>query len=136
MNRNVWPVFRTYSLSGTYRRIMVKPIDLNWYLMRYNSDTDALLQSDLEEIRKEQPPVSLEDGQFTALVLEFSLPSSTYATMALREILKSDTSVASQVNLLESVNLKRSAENAANDVEMDAECAENESKKPKNDESN
>lgn len=129
----IFHIFRTYSLAGTYRKIMVKPIDLNWHLMRYNSDTDALIQSDLEEIRKEQPPASVDDGQFTALVLEFTLPSSTYATMALREILKSDTSVASQVNLHESVNMKRDAAIAAVDVADNTEGTE--AKKPKIDES-
>lgn len=103
--------------------------------MRYNCDTDTLLQSDLEEIRKEKPPVSVDDGQFTALVLEFNLPSSTYATMALREILKSDTSVASQVNLHESVSLKRDAAIAADDdVAGDTEMADPETKKHKIDE--
>lgn len=108
--------------------MMVKPIDLNWHLMRYNSDTDTLIQSDLEGIRKEKSPVSVDDGQFTALVLEFSLPSSTYATMALREILKSDTSVASQVILHESLSLKRDASIAADDV---AGNSDHETKKPK-----
>lgn len=114
---------------------MVKPIDLNWHLMRYNNDTDALIQSDLEEIRKEKPPVSVDDGQYTALVLEFTLPSSTYATMALREILKSDTSVASQVNLHESLNLKRDAAEAAVD-DLDPTSADPETKKSKIEETN
>lgn len=102
--------------------------------MRYNNDTDTLIQSDLEEIRKEKPPLSVDDGQFTALVLEFTLPSSTYATMALREILKSDTSVASQVNLHESVNLKRTAATTVDDVAGDTESADHDTKKPKIDE--
>lgn len=131
----MFDIFRTYSLAGTYRKIMVKPSDLQWHLMRYNSDTDALIQSDLEEIRKETPPASVDDGQFTALVLEFTLPSSTYATMALREILKSDTSVASQVNLLESVNSKRNATTTLDDVAGDTESADHDTKKPKIDDS-
>ena len=39
------------------------------------------------------------DGAFLGLVLEFSLPSSSYATMALREITKMDMSAEFQTSL-------------------------------------
>lgn len=86
-------------MSGAYRKVFIKPIDLNWYFMKYNLDTDQLIRSDVEEIRGEIEPKSIEDGSQKALILEFTLPSSSYATMALREIMKRDTSVANQVQL-------------------------------------
>lgn len=64
--------------------------------MKYHQETDALIQSDIEELRKEPVPINVEDGPLKALVLDFCLPSSSYATMALREILKEDTSAATQ----------------------------------------
>lgn len=79
--------------------------------MNYNSETDTLIRSDLEELRGEPEPESIENGSQKALILEFSLPSSSYATMALREILKCDTSVAHQVQLQQ--------ENAANAETID-----------------
>ncbi len=43
--------------------------------------------------------LGVSEGSLTALKVEFSLPSSCYATMALREVLKEDTSSAHQSTL-------------------------------------
>lgn len=87
--------------------------------MKYKNDTDDLIQSDLEELRKQEPPKSAEgsysfvwslpiisdslvidtDGELKALILEFCLPTATYATMLLREVFKGDTSASSQMKL-------------------------------------
>lgn len=67
--------------------------------MKYNTENDTLIRSDLEELRGEPEPQNIVDGSQKALIVEFSLPSSSYATMALREILKCDTSVGSQMEL-------------------------------------
>lgn len=60
--------------------------------MRYNDVTLPLTLSDLDVLEGKLPPKSIEDGSRIALKIEFSLPSSTYATMVLREILKTETS--------------------------------------------
>lgn len=39
------------------------------------------------------------DGEFKALILDFCLPTATYATMLLREVFKGDTSASSQMKL-------------------------------------
>lgn len=95
--------------------------------MKYNEENDTLIRSDIEELNGESEPQSIEGGKQKALILEFSLPSSSYATMALREIMKCDTSVANQVQLQKSIATANSS--------IDDQCSvEIESKKPKLDE--
>lgn len=53
-------ISRTYSLCGAYRKVLVKPTNVSWYFMKYKNDSDDLIQSDLEELRKEEPPKNVE----------------------------------------------------------------------------
>lgn len=89
--------------------------------MRYNSENDTLIRSDADELFGDSEPKSIENGSQKALIVEFSLPSSSYATMALREILKCDTSVASQVHLQQSIAKNPSSTDA--DAAVDADAA-------------
>lgn len=68
-------------------------------MVRHNEETDNLIQSDYELLKGEPAPIFTDDGPLTALIVDFCLPSSTYATMVLREILKLDTSPANQARL-------------------------------------
>ncbi|XP_048239142.1 pseudouridylate synthase 7 homolog [Haliotis rufescens] len=90
---------KDYSLPGDYRHLLVTPRDVTWDLMTYNDFTVPLSQGDLDVMFNKPQPETLKDGKFRALRLEFSLPSSTYATMALRDILKIDTSSSFQTSL-------------------------------------
>ena len=81
---------KDYKLPGDYRNIIVKPNDVDWRLEFYDDPIKDLIISAKEKL--EQKTVeSLKDGKFKALVLSFSLPSSSYATMVLREIMKVET---------------------------------------------
>lgn len=110
---------KTYNMPGDYRHMCVHAADVKWELKEYN-DTQADILPSLKELNrrereesdvvleKETPSIdngnmekqengaaSESKGSYTALLLSMSLPSSCYATMALREILRVETDRAS-----------------------------------------
>ncbi len=89
---------RDFSLGGDYRNILVKPKELSYKLVAYSSSESAkdltksdwdVMQERLKQADEEggQEEAESESGELRALVIEYSLPSSAYATMALRELL-------------------------------------------------
>lgn len=94
-----------YQLKGSYRRMLVKPRNFDYRITTY-TDPDIPLTHTDEEICLNPALANSTAGQddgdatqdvgektkFTALTLKFQLPSSSYATMLMREALKSDTS--------------------------------------------
>lgn len=86
---------RTYSLSGAYRNIIITPSCVKWEILSYDDVSKPLALSDLDVIQGTTLDISSE-GSLKALKLEFKLPSSSYATMAVREISKSSTCYAAR----------------------------------------
>ncbi|KCV68458.1 hypothetical protein H696_04752 [Fonticula alba] len=88
-------------IYGAYRPLLGRVQQLEWSTMRYADVNDHLMLTDMDRIESpDMPePVSNPDGQYLALLMSFSLNSSHYATMALREILKVETSSAQQTLL-------------------------------------
>lgn len=91
--------FRQFSLGGAYRKVFMKPRDLAWKIMKYDEPNEDLILSDYSRMRNDPEIEGKATGAHKALVLDFKLPQSTYATMLLRELLKSDTSTATQIKL-------------------------------------
>lgn len=91
--------YSVYSLSGKYRKIIEKAINLSWSTLQYNDPNYNLIRSDYEELQGEEEPKSVPEGQYKALIIDMCLNSAIYATMVLREVLKTDTSSASQTKL-------------------------------------
>ncbi|KAK7867216.1 hypothetical protein R5R35_008393 [Gryllus longicercus] len=90
---------RKYSVGGAYRKMIIRPDNVKWKTMHYSEPFKTLELSDKEKMENKEAPKDEPDGTYKALLLDFCLPSSTYATMALREILKSDTSSQHQASL-------------------------------------
>lgn len=76
--------------------------------MKYQSPTADLILSDYSKIFNDPEPEDDPKGENLSLIMDFILPSSAYATMALREIMKCDTSVGNQI-VLES-EIKKAAD--------------------------
>lgn len=85
-------------LTGAYRRLFVRPTNFSWRLVPYRGARDQLVETDLDRLDKKKqlecpPPETVQsDANFTALIVSFDLPPSSYATCCLREITKSSMS--------------------------------------------
>lgn len=72
--------------------MIVRPDHLTWETVSYDDPTVSLVHTDYDRMTAVSEPVPVSDGQYHALKMKFDLPSSSYATMLVREILKTDTS--------------------------------------------
>lgn len=90
------------NLPGSYRNIICKPRNVNGRVFTYSEPSESeipdFIVSDLERIQGRQEKEIVE-GDKVGVVVEFTLGSSQYATMALREITKSETSASFQSQL-------------------------------------
>lgn len=86
-------------MTGSYRKILQLPRDLSWKVMRYTDPDVALAQADEDKLLGFDPPVINDEGKFMALQIELTLGTAAYATMALREVTKTETSSYFQSNL-------------------------------------
>ncbi|ORY23532.1 pseudouridine synthase [Naematelia encephala] len=91
---------RDYSLPGSYRRMINHPTHVSWKHTLYTDPDLALVQTDEDKILGLNPPVESDpNGKFRALSIELTLGSSAYATMALREVTRDETSTWHQTGL-------------------------------------
>ncbi|XP_036338142.1 pseudouridylate synthase 7 homolog [Rhagoletis pomonella] len=104
---------KTYALAGAYRKLLIHPRGLTWKFRKYSSAEESLIVSDWDVVTGRYEPIQedCEVGDFKALLLDFCLPRSAYATMFLRELLKSDTSAAHQMKIeLDEQNKNKNSE--------------------------
>lgn len=94
------PVYgREYSLGGSYRKIMHLPKELSWSVLRYTDPDVPLAQADEDTLLGLEPSAAVADGRFMALQVRLQLGTAAYATMALREVTKTETSSHYQTSL-------------------------------------
>ncbi|KAH7056576.1 pseudouridine synthase [Linnemannia elongata] len=90
---------KEYSLSGSYRSFLSKPENVEWEIVRYDQADIPLTLTDQERMEGKAQPERVPDGKYLALILNLTLKSSQYATMAIREVCKQDTSAGFQATL-------------------------------------
>lgn len=90
---------KEFSFPGSYRKVMGKAANLSYEMISYSDDKSPIYRTDLEmlTLKKEgkEPEQRIIDqgvGEKTAVVLKMQLGLGAYATMALREFMKADTS--------------------------------------------
>lgn len=97
---------RDFSLAGSYRNLIQKPTDLDYEIVSYSEPTQQLVNTDLEMLNnkrgKENGQKYMKDklervirdkgGDKKAVIIKFKLGVSAYATMALRELMKMESS--------------------------------------------
>ncbi|KAG0743702.1 hypothetical protein G6F57_007998 [Rhizopus arrhizus] len=86
-------------LNGDYRPLLAKPEQMSWSFIRYNDPVEKLCNTDIDRLHGLPEPTGVQDGQYLALKVEFTLGTSQYATMALREIMRAETSSQVQSTL-------------------------------------
>ena len=75
---------------------------MSWTILRYTDPEVPLAQSDEDKLLGFEPPVVDDDGKFVALQVKLQLGTASYATMALREVTKTETSSHYQTSLTQS----------------------------------
>jgi tRNA pseudouridine13 synthase len=89
-----------YSLPGSYRKVIHMPTNVSWEHIRYTDPDLPLSQSDEDRILGFNPPAADDpEGKFRALSISWTLGTSSYATMALREITRQETATWNQISL-------------------------------------
>ncbi|KAG9396793.1 Pseudouridine synthase, TruD [Carpediemonas membranifera] len=77
-----------FTQMGAYRGILNSASDVEWDIVSYSSPDSKLTLTERDQLEGTTLPESDEAKTRRALHISFSLASSTYATMALRELMK------------------------------------------------
>lgn len=110
-------------MTGAYRKVFVKPENFSYKFMKYQGQNTDLILSDYSRMFNDPDPEDDPEGDNLSLILDFVLPPSCYATMALREVMKCDTSVGHQISL--ETEIKNAANEKSKSEKREVEDVEN-----------
>lgn len=88
---------RQTAMRGTFRRLLIRPERLQHGFIRHQMPREPLTQTDLDECRGNDRDTEVtavvddESKPYLACEIRFQLAASSYATMLLRELTKSET---------------------------------------------
>lgn len=89
-----------FDCPGDYRKLIGHPTDVDFEVLEYSDPRQPLIQTDLMKVQN--IPIKSDatsDGLLLAMNVGFTLPSSSYATIAIRELMKRPTSSVYQSTL-------------------------------------
>ena len=113
-----------YGVYGDWRPFLGLPKSVEWSLISHSDRDATLLESDIDKINGISYEENRDGGEFTSLLISFSLEKGMYATMALRELLKRSTEWFSDAYLSNPQNTKLSMikndENLQNEIETES----------------
>ncbi|KAK8390600.1 hypothetical protein O3P69_010354 [Scylla paramamosain] len=91
---------KAYAARGVYRRMVVVPTMVAGQVCYYRDATKPLLQSDMDKLWSVKVEDNiLKEGPNKSAIVEMTLPTSSYISVALRELLKRDTSWQAAQNM-------------------------------------
>ena len=95
---------RDFSCQGDYRKLICRPKDVKYEILEYDDPLEPLVQTEMMKIDDIELAARKFDEtkhpcKLMAAQIEFTLPSSAYATIALRELMKRPTSTEYQSEL-------------------------------------
>jgi tRNA pseudouridine13 synthase len=89
---------RDLALGGDYRKLVCKPMDVDFEIIEYCDPLQPLIKTDLMKLDETQFDECKSEGEgekkdvLLGMVVGFTLPPSSYATITLRELMKRPTS--------------------------------------------
>ncbi|CAD7002715.1 unnamed protein product [Ceratitis capitata] len=124
---------KTFAMAGAYRKLLIRPTEFTWKFRKYSSPEETLIASDWERINGKAESIENGEGKgdLKALLLDFCLPPAVYATMLLRELLKTDTSAEQQATVESNEMSKARSSQQARESEDDVKIESNENNEPK-----